>query len=137
MAYLLCIFEYMYLPNRDGFQRELKTLQNTMVVKTRDNTFVSLGTPDLYVHLTSTYSPNTSLDSLRLSTYKFTFISDDYIKLIRTQTERKDGNLRPFVAFLDDLCITDFLQINADDQSKYISYSYLHRLSFFLFSSLS
>ena len=129
MAYVLCIFEYIYLLNRDALQNDIKTLQNTLVVKTRDNTFVSLGSPDIFVHLTSTYSPKTSLDSLRLSTNKFTFISDDYFKLIQAQTERKGGNLNPFVGFLRELRITDFLQVDSIYQSEYISRSYFTRMS--------
>ena len=118
IAYLLCIYEYIYVEYPDIFHNELQTLRNKMVIKTRDNTFVSLGSPDLFVHLTRTYSPQRSLDSLKLSTHKLTFISDDYYKLIPVDTDRQENHAYHFINFLKELNVTDFLQVSLIDKCK-------------------
>jgi hypothetical protein len=83
-----------------------------MVVKTRENTFVSLGSSGVVVHLTSTYNTRMSLDSLRLSKYKFTFISDDYYKLFRAEICRQESDIYDFISFLKELHMNDFLQVD-------------------------
>jgi hypothetical protein len=113
IAYLFCIYEYIYLPYRDAFGNDSEILRKTMVVKTRDNTFVSLGSPDVVVHLTSAYHTRMSLDSLKLSKYKFTFISDDYYKLFRADICRQESDIYDFISFLKELHINDFLQIDS------------------------
>jgi hypothetical protein len=90
IAYLFCIYEYIYLPYRDAFGNDSEILRKTMVVKTRDNTFVSLG-----------------------SKYKFTFISDDYYKLFRADICRQESDIYDFISFLKELHINDFLQIDS------------------------
>jgi hypothetical protein len=120
IAYLLCIYEYIYLPYRDLFDNDLKTLQNTMIIKTRDNKFVSLGSPDVFVHLTSTYGTKMSLDVLKLSKFKFTFISDDYYTQFRTDICRQDNDRYEFISFLKELNLNDFLQVNSVNTREYI-----------------
>lgn len=120
IAYILCIYEYIYLQYRDLFDNDLKTLRKTLVVKTQDNTFVSLGTPDLFVHLTSKYAPETSVERLKLSKHKFTFISNDYLKPLSTDVDPQKRNVYHFVSFLKELNITDTLQMNFIDTCKSI-----------------
>ncbi|CAF4681057.1 unnamed protein product [Rotaria sp. Silwood1] len=120
VAYLLCIYEYLYLPNPDIFENELKTLQNKMIIKTRDNKFVSLGSPDVIVHLTSTYGSRNSLESLNLSNYQFLFISDDYYnELCRIGLFHSDHDIRFFAKFLEGLNISDSLLVNVDEKCEY------------------
>jgi hypothetical protein len=118
IAYLFCIYEYIYLPYRDTFDNDSATLRNTMVIKTRENTFVSLGSPDVVVHLTSTYNTRMSLDSLRLSKYKFTFISDDYYKIFRAEICRQESDIYDFITFLKELHMNDFLQVDPITKRK-------------------
>ncbi|CAF3761406.1 unnamed protein product [Adineta steineri] len=116
MAYLMCIYEYIYLPNRGISENELKILQNNMIIKTRDNKFVSLGSPDVVVHLTAKYGCRRSLEFLKLSNHQFIFISDDYYNEYRTELFRTDSDLHPFVSFLKELNLSDFLQINLQEK---------------------
>jgi hypothetical protein len=109
IAYVLSIYEYIYLQQRDVFNNELETLQKTMVVKTRDSKFVSLGSPDVVVHLSSKYSPKLSLT---LPTDKLTFISDDYYKLVITDISRSEGGILNFINFLRDLNVNEFFRVN-------------------------
>jgi hypothetical protein len=120
VAYLLCIYHYIYLPNRDKFENELKQLQIKMVIKTRDNKFVSLGSPDIVVHLTSIYGSARSLESIKSPNYQFTFISDDYYLQCRAEIFRSDHDKHEFIAFLRELNLNDFLQVNPIDTRKYI-----------------
>jgi len=126
-AYLLFIYKDLYLPDRDNFESGFLQLQNKMIVKTRDNKFVSLGSPDTVVHLTSRYGCEMSLESLKLSKFKFTFISDDYYNQwhdeISNRSRRKDDrdNIDWFALFLRRLNVSDFLQMHSDSRSKYIS----------------
>ncbi|CAF3697074.1 unnamed protein product [Rotaria sordida] len=118
IAYLLCIYEYLYLPNPDIFENELKTLQNKMIIKTHNNQFVSLGSSDVIVHLTSKYGCRNSLESLNLSNYQFLFMSDDYYtEFCRTGLCRNDHDLRSFVKFLKDLNLSEFLLVNVNETS--------------------
>jgi hypothetical protein len=119
ISYLLCIYEYLYLPDPDQFEYELKQLQSKMVIKTRDNKFVSLGSPDIIVHLTSTYGSKMSLESLRLEKFKFTFISDDYYNQCPAEIFRPKNNKCDFVSFLKELNLNDFLQIDSINKCKY------------------
>ncbi|CAF2658198.1 unnamed protein product [Rotaria sp. Silwood2] len=117
IAYLVCIYEYLYLPNPDIFENELKTLQNKMIIKTRDNKFVSLGSTDVIVHLTSTYGCRHSLESLNLPNYRFHFISDDYYtEFCRTGLFRSDHDIHFFVKFLKALDLSDFLLVKEDEK---------------------
>ena len=118
IAYLLCIYEYVYMPDRDAFQNELETLQNKMVIKTRDKKFVSLGSSDVVVHLTSLYGSKMSLEQLRLSKFKFTFISDDYCNEI---FRMKNGDIHDFVSFLKELHINESLLVTPTMKRKCIS----------------
>lgn len=121
IAYVLCIYEYIYRGFRDVFDNDLKTLQNTLVIKTRDNKFVSLGSPDVIVHLTSTYGARMSLDSLKLSKSKFTFISDDYYTQFRTtSTYRQESDMYEFMTFFKELNVHDFLLVNSVNTRKYM-----------------
>ena len=117
-AYLFCIYEYIFVPYRDTFDNDLSKLQKTMVVKTRENTFVSLGSPGIVVHLTSKYNTKMSLDSLKLSKYKFTFISDDYYQQFRTDICRQESDIYTFISFLKELHINDFLQVDPDTKRE-------------------
>jgi hypothetical protein len=117
IAYLLCIYESIYLPDRNLSENDLKTLRSKMLIKTRDNKFVSLGSPDVSVHLTSKYGCQMSLEELRLSKFKFTFISDDYWC---SEIFRMERGMHSFVAFLKELNLNDFLQVNLINTRKYI-----------------
>ncbi|UJR37109.1 hypothetical protein I4U23_029813 [Adineta vaga] len=117
MAYLMCIYEYIYLEQREkNFENELKTMQNNIIIKTRGNTFVSLGSSDVIVHLTSKYGCRKSLESLKLPKYQFIFISDDYYTEYHTQLLRTENDMRSFVSFLKELNMSDFLQMNFKDE---------------------
>ena len=119
IAYLLCIYEYIYYPNPDQFANELKTLQNKMIIKTGDNKFVSLGSPDVFVHLTSIYGCRNSLETLQLSNYQFHFIADDYCtEYQHTESFRNDYDMHSFVKFLKELNMSDFLQVNITETRK-------------------
>ncbi|CAF3404047.1 unnamed protein product [Rotaria socialis] len=118
IAYVLCIYEYIYAPNINQFENELKTLQNKMIVKTRNNKFVSLGSPDVIVHLTLKYDCRTSLESLSSSNHEFLFISDDYInEFYHTEAFRTGQGARDFVKFLKSLNINDFLHVTINEKS--------------------
>ncbi|CAF4402834.1 unnamed protein product, partial [Adineta steineri] len=119
MAYLMCIYEYIYLPNRGISENELKILQNNMIIKTRDNKFVSLGSPDVVVHLTAKYGCRRSLEFLKLSNHQFIFISDDYYNEYHTELFRADNDLHSFVSFLKELNLSDFLQINLQEKRMF------------------
>ncbi len=118
ISYLLCIYEYIYLPGPEQFENELKQLQNKMVIKTRDNKFVSLGSPDIIVHLTSIYGSRISLESLKLAKYKFTFISDDYYLRCPPAILHSKSNMPDLVTFLEELKINDFLQVDSINECK-------------------
>lgn len=120
VAYIICIYEYIYLNSRDTFNNDLKNLQSTLVIKTRDNKFVSLGSPDVIIHLSSKYSPRISLDSLKLSKSNFTFISDDYYNHVRTEICRQEGDIYEFITFLKELNISDFLLVKSVNKREYI-----------------
>jgi hypothetical protein len=134
IAYLLCIYEYIYLPYRDIFENELKSLQNKMIIKTSDNKFVSLGSPDIIIHLTSIYSCKMSLESLRLSNFKFTFISDDYYNQCRAEIFRMPNDIYDFVSFLKELNLNDFLQVKPINTRMHLITKYMYTLSFLYFS---
>jgi hypothetical protein len=118
ISYVLCIYEYLYLLDPDQFERELNELQSKMVIKTRDNKFVSLGSPDVIVHLTLTYGSQMSLE--RLTKFKFTFISDDYYTQCPPEIFPPKSNRSGFVSFLKELNLNDFLQVDSISKCKYI-----------------
>ncbi|CAF1395347.1 unnamed protein product [Rotaria sordida] len=116
IAYLLCIYEYIYSQKSDLFENELKILKSKVLIKTRDNKFVSLGSPDVVVHLTLKYGCKDSLESLRLSNYQFIFISDDYYnEFCLTELFLKSHDVHSFVIFLKKLNINDFLQVDLNE----------------------
>ena len=110
-AYLLCVYTDIYLLFRDTFDNELDNLRKYMIIKTQDNRFVSLGSSDVIVHLSSRYSPKLSLEPLNLQKSKFTFISNDYYRQFCETILQNDVDMRRFISFLKELQIDDFLQI--------------------------
>lgn len=120
IAYLLCIYEYIYVPNPNQFESEFKTLQKQMIIKTRNNKLVSLGSPDVIVHLTTKYGCKTSLESLKIPNYQFIFISDDYVnELVNTDAYKSNFTNYDFVRFLYGLNISEFLQVIPNQECKY------------------
>jgi len=61
---------------------------------------------------------------LKLSKYQFIFISDDYFTQYRSELFRTESDLHGFVAFLKELNLSDFLQINVKDERKLIMHQY-------------
>ncbi|CAF4895911.1 unnamed protein product [Rotaria sp. Silwood1] len=110
IAYLLCIYIHF-----DQFKNELDQLQKHMVIKTRSGQFVCLDTPGIIIHLTSTYGCTRSLESLVSPKHEFTFISDDYINNYHTELFRTKDEINSFSRFLEQLNITEFLQVNISD----------------------
>ena len=86
-----------------------------MLIKTRDGKFLCLGTSGTIIHLTSTYGCTKSLESLTSVKHQFTFISDDYIDQYRDEFFSTKDQMNKFVRFLEQLNITEFLQVNNTD----------------------
>ncbi|CAF4753864.1 unnamed protein product [Rotaria socialis] len=106
VAFPLCIYAYL-----DQFENELEQLRKCMVIKTRSGQFVRLDTPGIIIHLTSAYACTRSLESLISPKHEFTFISDDYINNYRTELFHSNDDVRGFARFLENLGITEFLQV--------------------------
>lgn len=113
VAFLLCIYVHL-----NQFENELDQLRKFMVIKTRNNQIIRLDTPGTIIHLTSSYGCTKSLECLNPPRHEFTYISDDYINNFRTELFPADQDIKNFVRFLDQLNITEFLQVNITDTRK-------------------
>jgi len=114
VAFLLCIYTHL-----NQFEHEINQLQKHMVIKTRNGKFIRLDSPGIIIHLTSTYGCTRSLESLISSKHEFIFISDDYINNYRTELFSTKDDINNFVRFLEQLNITEFLQVNITDTRNY------------------
>ena len=119
IAYLVCFFQYIFEPDRDHAENHLKKLRQTMVIKTREKKFVSLSSPDTVVHLTSTYGFKSALESMKLTTYKFHFIADDYYTAYRNELFDMEQKKYQFRSFLEELRLSGSLQVNTKEHRKF------------------
>ncbi|CAF2812536.1 unnamed protein product [Rotaria sp. Silwood2] len=116
IAYLICIYKELYAPNPETFTYEMEQLKKKMIIKIHDGKFVRLGSNKTIVHLTSLYGCSQSLEYLKLSNHQFTFISNDYIQQYQKELFYQDSEKRKFLAFLNELDLYDFFQMNIVDK---------------------
>ncbi|CAF4848454.1 unnamed protein product [Rotaria sp. Silwood1] len=112
IAYVIFIYKEIYAPKPDHFASEMEKLKNMLIIKIRQGKFIRINSngPNI-VHLTSSYGCKTSLDSLKLSTHQFTFISDDYFQQYHRELFYQDRERYHFINFLNELDIHDFFLV--------------------------
>jgi hypothetical protein len=116
IAYVMCIFEYMYATDASISEIMLNQLRNVLLIKTNQNKFVSLGTEKNFFHLTKTYGARCSTDQLPLNSDQYHFIADDYFQDYRQEEIFAKLHLeRRFFEFLSHLNIHDFFSIASND----------------------
>ena len=112
-------------------ENELKQLQKSALIKTRDKKFVSLGTPGMVVHLTSIYGCPGSLESLALKNYRFNFIADDYFNQYSAELFQKPADRYKFRTFLQEIGLSEFLQVTPTDKRELIITLFPHLVLLF------
>lgn len=117
IAYVICFYHYYCLEKIGFSDNDLNHFQKSVVIKNRQNQFVALSAPDTAVHLTTTYGCQRSLESIK---YPFHFVSDEYCSQYRQEIFRNSRDVMRFRQFLEDISITEFLQINAVTQGRFI-----------------
>ncbi|CAM4909922.1 unnamed protein product [Rotaria socialis] len=115
IAYLICIYRELYALNPEMFAHEMEQIKKSMIIKTLDGKFVRLGSDKTIVHLTALYGCSKSLEHLKLTNHQFTFISHDYIQEYQNELFYHDSERRKFLAFLNELDLSDFFQMNFMD----------------------
>ncbi|CAF3529276.1 unnamed protein product, partial [Rotaria sp. Silwood2] len=102
----------IYAPKPDHFASEMEKLKSMLIIKVRQGKFIRINSngPNI-VHLTSYYGCKASLDSLKLSTHQFTFISDDYFQQYHRELFYQDRERYHFINFLNELDIHDFFLV--------------------------
>jgi hypothetical protein len=119
IAYLIFIYKELYSLQPDHFVNEIEKLKSKLIVKTRQGKFIRINSngSDI-IHLTSLYGCKISLELLKLSTHRFTFISDDYYNQYRTELFYQDRERYRFVSFLNELDLHDFFLVNRVNNGK-------------------
>jgi hypothetical protein len=118
IAYLIAIYRYIYLTELSLSENEMKQLRKSVVIKTRDKKFVSLSTPGVVVHLTTTYGCRMSLEQLAPTKYRFHFIADDYLNQYSSELFQTTPERSRFRVFLQEIGLCEFLQVNQTDKRE-------------------
>jgi hypothetical protein len=135
IAYFMCIFEYMYAGEGNISDITMDQLRKILLVKTKQNKFISLGNEKNFFHLTKTYGARYSAENLPLNTDQYHFISDDYYRDYRDEEIFTKPYFRQrFPQFLLDLKINDFFQIESKDIREYSYFKMFTRIFDILFS---
>ena len=93
IAYFMCIFQYMYASGQSVSDALLAQLRKTLLIKTKQNKFLSLGNVNNFFHLTKTYGARCSPENLSLnigSSPAFCFCS----KCLRPRLRKFNFNTR-------------------------------------------
>ncbi len=99
----------------------MEKLKSKLILKTRQGKFVRINANgNDRIHLTSIYGCQISLELLKFSASRFTFISDDYYNQYRTELFSQDREKHRFIAFLKELQLPDFFLVNRIDNGKKI-----------------
>lgn len=125
IAYLVCFYHYFSVEKIGFTDTDFNQFKKAIVVKTRQNQFVSLSIGDTAVHLTTAYGCRRSLESLKCP---FHFITDEYITQYREDLFRNDKEKHRFRQFLDEISINEFLQLTLVSTGMIdfsVSFSYL------------
>ena len=117
ITYLICFYHYYELEKIGFTQNDLNQFQKTAVIRTRQNQFLPLSSPDTVIHSTSIYGCERSLESLK---YPFHFISNDYYTQYRTEFFQNKRDIYRFREFLEAISVCEFLQINVVTSRKLI-----------------
>lgn len=118
IAYLICIYRYIYSSDNSLSENDMKQLRKSLVIRTREKKFVSLGTPGTVVHLTSLYGCRVSLEELTLTKYRFHFISDDYLTQYSADLFKTPQEKSKFRGFLQEIGLSESLQVNPSDRRE-------------------